>query len=199
MRPGRLTSALQHTWTVDIRTGSGTPVVVCRICGPVARSAQARAEVLRHLARHAQRDVLPGHLRTCQCGRRGCPWHPRRRACSGPIRLALTCEANARTWRLTDTCSQCCSAIPGTAAVPEPVRTGSPAAGATSWLLHAGHSPDETSPQRSTPYGAGPGDRGPRDCRSEGVEHGQVWEVTCTQCGLPPDACWWAHTSSDPA
>ena len=79
-----------------------------------------RAGVLSHLACHARRDVTPPHLRTCQCGKSGCPWHRRHRGCAGPIVLSLTHGAHSPTWQLADTCHQCCAAMPSTAAVPEP-------------------------------------------------------------------------------
>jgi len=199
MRSGRLTPAEQSTWTVEVRTCSGMPAAVCRTCGPVAYGAQARTEALRHLARHARHDVLPPHLRTCQCGRRGCPWHPRRRPCSGPIRLTLTCEMNSRTWRLTDTCSQCRSATPGAAAVPEPARSGPPAPGTESRPLRSDPGSDDTCPPNSVLHSSDPNGE-PHDSRpQERTEHAQVWEATCPQCGLPPDTCWWTHSPADPA
>lgn len=200
MRPGGPPSALQRTWTVDIHIRSGAPAVVCRACGPVAHGGQARAEALRHLARHARHDVLPGHLRTCQCGCRGCPWHPRRRPCSGPVRLTLTCEANSRTWRLTDTCSQCRAAIPGAAAVPEPARTGPSAPVAKGRQFFPDSKLDCASPQPQNHPLSGTGQDGgeTQGSGSAEAEANQVWDVTCARCGLPPDACWWAHSPTDP-
>lgn len=34
--------------------------------------------------------------------------------------MALTHGAHSPTWRLADTCHQCCAAMPSTATVPEP-------------------------------------------------------------------------------
>lgn len=140
MGPGRLTSFPPRIWTVDIRTRSGAPFAECRTCGPVpghgTQSSAVRRAVITHLADHARRDVTPSHLRTCQCGHRGCPWHRPHRGCTGPVRLALTYDAASRWWRLTDLCHQCCQATVATTSVPHvPVPAGehapaaSPAAG----------------------------------------------------------------------
>jgi hypothetical protein len=120
MEPGRAVSLPQRIWTVDICTRFAAPAAVCHTCGPLPRSPDRalRTAVLRHLARHARRDVTPPHLRTCQCGRRGCPWHGRTRGCSGPILLALVRSPSAGTWRLADLCHQCAVTTPHTAPVP---------------------------------------------------------------------------------
>ncbi|MEU0957157.1 hypothetical protein ABZ353_33245 [Streptomyces niveus] len=113
---------VRRTWTVELRPQSGGPALHCPQCTtgstPVA-AASARATVLAHLARHARRAALPGHLRTCQCRQHGCHWHPRHRGCSGPILLALTRERSGRTWRLADACAACAGATASTAVVPE--------------------------------------------------------------------------------
>lgn len=124
MRPGSLASFPPRIWTVGIRTRGEAPSVECRTCGPVRDRGSERSSVRRmvisHLAAHARRDLTPAHLRMCQCGRCGCPWHRRHRGCAGPIRLALTYEASARAWRLTDLCRQCCQATARTTTVPHP-------------------------------------------------------------------------------
>ena len=84
---------VQRIWTVRLHPQPGGPLLSCLHCalpGHRLQAASARSAVLTHLARHAQRDALPGHLRTCQCRARGCCWHPRRRGCAGPVLLALT-------------------------------------------------------------------------------------------------------------
>lgn len=87
-----------------------------RLTGPAARS-----EILAHLASHARRDLLPAHLRTCQCHERGCGWHPRHRGCHGPIRLLLARDHGGRAWRLTDACTACAAATSQAAVVPETI------------------------------------------------------------------------------
>ncbi|MFD7225518.1 hypothetical protein ACFV9P_31650 [Streptomyces sp. NPDC059892] len=113
---------VRRTWTVELRAQRGGPALHCPQCTasltPVP-AASARATVLAHLARHARRSALPGHLRTCQCQQHGCHWHPRHRGCSGPILLTLTREHSGRTWRLADTCAACAAATAYTAVVPE--------------------------------------------------------------------------------
>ncbi|WP_254076277.1 hypothetical protein [Streptomyces sp. P3] len=79
----------------------------------------ARSAALSHLACHASTDVLPGHLRICQCRERGCSWHPRHRGCAGPVLLALTRDRSGRTWRLADACAACAAATSHTAIVPD--------------------------------------------------------------------------------
>ncbi|MFE5844266.1 hypothetical protein ACFQ7N_21840 [Streptomyces niveus] len=113
---------VRRTWTVELRPQSGGPALHCPQCiassTPVP-AASARATALTHLARHARRAALPGHLRTCQCRQHGCHWHPRHRGCAGPILLVLTRERSGRTWRLADTCAACAAATEYTAVVPE--------------------------------------------------------------------------------
>lgn len=120
MEPGRPLCLPQRIWAVAIRTQIEEPLAVCDRCGPLQRSpGQAlRTAALQHLARHAQRDVTPPHLRTCQCGRNDCPWHGRTRGCSGSILLALIWSPGPATWRLADLCHQCCTSTPNTAPVP---------------------------------------------------------------------------------
>ncbi|MFD4937237.1 hypothetical protein [Streptomyces virginiae] len=84
----------------------------------------ARSAVLAHLAGHARIDVLPRHLRTCQCRERGCRWHPRHRGCGGPVVLLLARERGGCLWRLADACANCAAATRDAAVVPEaPART----------------------------------------------------------------------------
>ncbi|TXL84717.1 hypothetical protein [Streptomyces sp. IB2014 016-6] len=113
---------VRRTWTVELRPQSGGPALHCPQCTasstPVP-AASARSTVLAHLARHARRAALPGHLRICQCRQHGCHWHPRHRGCAGPILLALTRERSGRTWRLADTCAACAGATAYTAVVPD--------------------------------------------------------------------------------
>ena len=124
MGHGRPTPYPPRIWTVDIRTRNGTPAAECRTCGQVrdhgGGTTTVRRTVISHLAGHARRDLTPDHLRTCQCGHRGCPWHRPHRGCSGSIRLALTVDAASRRWRLADLCHQCCQATAGTTSVPHP-------------------------------------------------------------------------------
>lgn len=124
MRPDRLIRYPPRLWKVDVVSIGDRLWTVCRTCGPVDAAGtpqqSLRASVLGHLARHARRDLTPGHLRTCQCGRSGCLWHRRHRGCAGVVVLALTHRARSPTWQLADTCSDCCAAMPSTAAVPEP-------------------------------------------------------------------------------
>jgi hypothetical protein len=124
MGPGQFTSFPPRLWAVDIVTGNGRPTATCRVCGPLADShpprTTLRGTVLRHLARHARSDLTPAHLRTCQCGRRGCPWHRPHHGCHGPIVLALTRSSDSRTWQLADACHRCCTTMPATATVLEP-------------------------------------------------------------------------------
>ncbi|WP_329377101.1 hypothetical protein [Streptomyces sp. NBC_01716] len=135
---------VRRTWTVELRPHADGPALHCPQCAtsstPVA-AASARATVLAHLARHARRSALPGHLRTCQCHQHGCHWHPRHRGCAGPILLALTRERSGRTWRLADVCAACAAATAYTAVVPDTT----PA----------------TTANGSAPSGRGPGRRRP--------------------------------------
>ncbi len=115
---------VRRTWTVELCPQPDGPVLVCRQCAHRRRplhGPSARAEVLAHLALHARRDVLPTHLRTCQCHERGCGWHPRHRGCHGPIRLLLARECGGRIWRLTDACTACAAATAQAAVVPETI------------------------------------------------------------------------------
>ncbi|EGE39458.1 hypothetical protein SACT1_7377 [Streptomyces sp. ACT-1] len=88
---------------------------------PPGRRAASRA--LAHLAWHARQDVLPRHLRTCQCHSRGCRWHARHRGCSGPVLLVLTREDGGRLWRLADVCAACAAATAHPAVVPDTALT----------------------------------------------------------------------------
>lgn len=186
MGPGRLATYPQRLWTVDIRTVPGPPAAVCRTCGPLDPDrpphTTPRAAVLRHLAAHARRDVTPPHLRTCQCGRNGCHWHPRHRGCAGPVQLALTRNTSSHTWQLADTCRQCCLATPGTAAVPE---------------LSPPRTPTDTAPptgqQPGSPLSAPSSPRVPPDAApGEDDDQAQVWDSACPQCPGAAGTCGWA-------
>ncbi|NUK33591.1 hypothetical protein HRW12_07350 [Streptomyces lunaelactis] len=114
--------AVRRAWTVELRPGSGGPQLVCQQCdhrGALPPAASARSAALEHLAGHARRDVLPSHMRTCQCHERGCRWHPRHRGCAGPILLLLARERGGRLWRLADACTACASMTTQAAVVPE--------------------------------------------------------------------------------
>ncbi len=116
-RPG-----VRRTWTVELRSQPGGPILVCRQCSHSRRllsGTSARSELLAHLAGHARRDPLPAHLRTCQCHERGCSWHPRHRGCGGPIRLVLARDRGGRLWRLADACTACAAATTQAAVVPD--------------------------------------------------------------------------------
>ncbi|WP_371798184.1 hypothetical protein OG963_01330 [Streptomyces sp. NBC_01707] len=130
MRLCTLRPQVRRTWTVELRPQQGKTVLYCALCAPgghaLAASA-ARPAVLAHLAHHARRDVLPPHLRTCQCHERGCRWHPRHRGCSGPVLLVLTRERGGRLWRLADACAACAGATPGSAIVPDTAITSTSA------------------------------------------------------------------------
>ncbi|KAA6222952.1 hypothetical protein CP973_14380 [Streptomyces albofaciens JCM 4342] len=118
-RPG-----VRRTWTVELRPQPGGPVLVCQQCTHGERrliGSTARAEVLAHLGWHASRNLLPSHLRTCQCHERGCSWHSRHRGCQGPIRLLLSREGGGRLWRLTDACAACAAATSQAAIVPDTI------------------------------------------------------------------------------
>lgn len=113
---------VRRTWTVELRPERGGPVLHCRQCPPGSPSVRAAArQALAHLARHARRDALPSHLRTCQCHPHGCRWHPRHRGCAGPVLLVLTREQGGRLWRLADVCAACAAATTHAAVVPESV------------------------------------------------------------------------------
>jgi hypothetical protein len=159
MEPGWPLSLPQRIWVIDIRTHVGAPLAVCDRCGPLQRSPDQalRTSVLHHLSLDAQSDVTPQHLRTCQCGRHGCPWHGRTRGCSGPILLALFWSPGPGTWRLADLCHQCCAATPHTAPVPH-----APPA--------ATHRPPDASP--------------PED---PDEEQPLVWETACLSCCVTHD------------
>lgn len=123
MRLARAHTAVQRIWTVELRPQAGglllaCPHPRCAAATPLSASS-ARSAALTHLARHARTDVLPSHLRTCQCQARGCAWHRRHRGCAGPVLLALTRDRSGRTWRLADTCSACAAAMSHTAVVPD--------------------------------------------------------------------------------
>lgn len=125
-QPMRLAGAhvkVRRIWTVELRSRAGGPSLVCAHCTAHTSlmAASARSAALAHLACHARTDVLPGHLRTCQCRERGCSWHPRHRGCAGPVLLALTRDHSGRTWRLADACAACAAATSHTAVVPDTV------------------------------------------------------------------------------
>ncbi len=98
----------------------------------------ARSELLAHLARHARRDPIPAHLRTCQCHERGCHWHPRHRGCTGPIRLLLAREQGGRLWRLADACTACAAATSQASVVPDAI-AGATAAPSTHSNIRSKH------------------------------------------------------------
>lgn len=122
MRLAGAHAAVRRIWTVELRPRSGGPSLVCVHCTartPPLQASSARSAVLAHLACHARSEVLPGHLRTCQCRAQGCCWHRRHRGCAGPVLLALTRDGSGRTWRLADTCAACAAATSNTAVVPD--------------------------------------------------------------------------------
>ena len=159
MESGTLPCLPQRIWTVDIHAHPGKVIAVCRACGPLRNGDEPgpplRTTALRHLARHARCDPTPAHLHTCQCGRRGCPWHARHRGCSGPILLALTRDAGAGTWRLADLCHQCYSTTPHTAAVPH-------------------HAPSATADRPNSAAG---------QAAEDDEEQPLTWETSCPSCG----------------
>lgn len=166
MEPGLAASLPQRIWTVAIATRSGTSGAACGTCGPISSAGPAlRSAALHHLALHALRDVTPPHLRVCQCGRRGCPWHGRHRGCAGPVLLTITCTPTAGTWRLADLCRQCAITTPHTAAVPQ-------------------HAP---TPGRNRAAA----DR----TAEEDEEQSPAWETTCPSCGAHDGTCTWACPS----
>lgn len=118
-----------RAWTVELRSHTSGLVLVCQQC-PHADghidAASARSAALAHLAHHARGDLVPLHLRVCQCHERGCRWHPRHRGCDGPIRLLLACERGGRLWRLADACGACAAATARAAVVPETALAGTP-------------------------------------------------------------------------
>lgn len=139
----------RRAWTVELRPGSGGPQLVCQQCDRrdvLLAVVSARSAALEHLAGHARRDVLPSHMRTCQCHERGCRWHPRHRGCAGPIRLLLAREQGGRVWRLADACTACSSMTEQAAVVPE------------TFLRVAAMSPD-SAPRRRGRRRKGPGDQ----------------------------------------
>lgn len=146
-----------RTWTIHVSSRFGTPMATCRTCGPLQLpyGQSLRATLLHHLARHAERSVIPRHLRTCQCGQRRCCWHGRPRCCAGPIALALTHDVTAGIWRLADLCHQCRIITPQTAPVPERMP-----------------SPDPARPDSSFDLAAAPD-----------AESLLVWETSCSACG----------------
>lgn len=123
MRLARAHAPVRRIWTVELRPQTGGPLLACphpRCAAATPLSASsARSAALTHLARHARADVLPSHLRTCQCRARGCVWHRRHRGCAGPVLLALTRDRSGRTWRLADACSACAAVMSDTAVVPD--------------------------------------------------------------------------------
>lgn len=118
---------VRRTWTVELRPQPHGPQLACPQCDQESLAVQAptaRSAVLAHLAGHARIDVLPRHLRTCQCRERGCRWHPRHRGCGGPVVLLLARERGGCLWRLADACANCAAATRDAAVVPEaPART----------------------------------------------------------------------------
>lgn len=117
-------AAMRRIWIVELHSGAGALRLVCTRCTPhtlALGTASARSSALAHLACHASTDVLPRHLRICQCRERGCSWHPRHRGCAGPVLLALTRSRGGRTWRLTDACAACAAATSHTSIVPETI------------------------------------------------------------------------------
>jgi hypothetical protein len=162
MEPGLAASLPQRIWTVAIATRSGTSGAACGTCGPISSVGPAlRSAALRHLALHALRDVTPPHLRVCQCGRRGCPWHGRHRGCAGPVLLTITCTPTAGTWRLADLCRQCAITTPHT--IP---------------VLH--HTLPATA-DRPHPAAAPPADTD--------EDQPPVWEDSCPSCGMQECPC----------
>ncbi|MGC0344378.1 hypothetical protein [Streptomyces sp. SLBN-8D4] len=122
MRLAGAHAAVRRIWMVELRPRPGGPSLVCVHCTartPPLQASSARSAVLAHLACHARADVLPGHLRTCQCRVQGCCWHARHRGCAGPVLLALTRDRGGRAWRLADTCAACAAATNHTAVVPD--------------------------------------------------------------------------------
>lgn len=135
-----------RAWTVELRPHAGVLALACRQCPHTSgqiTAASARAAALAHLARHARGNLLPSHLRICQCHERGCRWHPRHRGCAGPIRLLLVRERGGRLWRLADTCSACAAATAQAAVVPDTV------------LAHAPLHPTTARRRRRRPKGPG--------------------------------------------
>ncbi|MFF3460512.1 hypothetical protein ACFYXH_40800 [Streptomyces sp. NPDC002730] len=146
-----------RTWTVELRPHPGGPTLHCPRCTPSGQRVLATAAppaALAHLAGHARRDVVPAHLRTCQCHERGCRWHGRHRGCDGPVLLVLTLERSGRLWRLADICAACTAATPYAAVVPDtapkslPQQALSPQALVRGTLAHlASTLPGDTSTQ----------------------------------------------------
>ncbi|NGO43062.1 hypothetical protein [Streptomyces ureilyticus] len=139
---------VQRIWTVRLHPQPGGPLLSCPQCtatGYRLPAASARSAALTHLARHARRDVLPRHLRTCQCRARNCSWHPRHRGCAGPVLLALTCDRSGRVWRLADACAACAAATTNTAVVPDTLLASARArpAGAAARHARPPHGPGE--------------------------------------------------------
>ncbi len=123
MRLSTTREAVQRIWTVRLHPQAGGPLLACphpRCAAATPLPADsARSAALTHLARHARADVLPPHLRTCQCRARGCAWHRPHRGCAGPVLLALTRYRSGRAWRLADACAACAAAMSHTAVVPD--------------------------------------------------------------------------------
>ncbi|MCX4564241.1 hypothetical protein OHA02_49720 [Streptomyces phaeochromogenes] len=117
----------------------------CALHGYRPPASSARSAALTHLARHAQHDALPGHLRTCQCRARGYSWHLRRRGCAGPVLLELTCDRSGRMWRLADACAACAAATSYTAVVPDTLPGPAPTKATSRTARHSNplHGPGE--------------------------------------------------------
>jgi hypothetical protein len=123
MGHGTISHPVWRTWTVELRPRPDGLAITCPQCGPLPvdlGSEAARTAVVAHLAQHARSERLPPHLRTCQCGEQGCPWHGRHRGCDGSVVLLLARDWTGRTWRLTDACRACAAATEHAAAVVEP-------------------------------------------------------------------------------
>lgn len=123
MGPGTIPHPVRRTWTVEVRPHPGGPILACPQCGriPIGAGADAtRAAVVAHLAQHARAESLARHLRTCQCGRLDCRWHPRHRGCDGTLLLLLSRDRTGRVWKLADVCRACAAATEHAAEVPEP-------------------------------------------------------------------------------
>ncbi|MET4647845.1 hypothetical protein ABID95_007615 [Streptomyces atratus] len=107
MRACTLRRHVRRTWTVELRPQQGGTVLHCALCAPrghVLAASAARPAVLAHLVHHARRDVLPPHLRTCQCHERGCRWHPScRRAPARNYGTALRRRSASRSTTLRET------------------------------------------------------------------------------------------------
>lgn len=127
MRHSRPSRPIPRTWTVEILPASGSLAASCAQCGPLPATRHAlHGVILSHLAQHARRDHCPAHLRTCQCGERGCTWHRRHRGCDGGLLLVLSRDKQGRRWRLADVCQACAAVIEHAAEVLEPSAAAGP-------------------------------------------------------------------------